>query len=138
MEPSETRYEKAEYVETTTGNKIHKRVVLAGSRNIRLSGKVIVRSGVVIRGDLAGVSIGKLSILSENSVIRPPHKKFKGGIAFFPLTIGDFVEIGQNCIVEAVSIGNCVRIGDNCQIVRKFLLTSLSSLDLCYCREEDA
>ncbi len=39
------------------------------------------------------------------------------GLAFFPLNIGDYVSIGDNSVIEAVSIGSYVYIGDGCIIV---------------------
>ena len=53
--------------------------VLCGSQNIVLSGKVIVHSGVVVRGDLANVRVGRHCIINEKAVIRPPFKKFSKG-----------------------------------------------------------
>eukprot|EP01098_Paradermamoeba_levis_P007933 TRINITY_DN3307_c0_g1_i1.p1 TRINITY_DN3307_c0_g1~~TRINITY_DN3307_c0_g1_i1.p1 ORF type:complete len:181 (-),score=33.44 TRINITY_DN3307_c0_g1_i1:227-769(-) len=122
MEPlPQTDEKKSDYLETHSGNKIHRRVYLGASKNIKL-GKVVVKSGVVIRGDICVVSIGKYSIIHENTVIRPPYKKFKGGIAFFPLTIGDHVTIGENSMIEAASIGSFVSIGKNCVISRRCIL----------------
>lgn len=36
---------------------------------------------------------------------------------YFQMKMGDFVTIGQNCIIEAVSIGNGSEIEDDCIIV---------------------
>jgi len=43
---------------------------------------------------------------------------YKGVFSFYPLKIGDFVEIGASCVVEAASIGSFVRIGRNCVVGR--------------------
>ena len=41
----------------------------------------------------------------------------RSSIAFFPITIGDNVVIGENCVIKAASIGSQVVIGKNCVIV---------------------
>jgi len=49
---------------------------------------------------------------------------------YYPVTIGDFVHVGEGSIVEAASIGSHVRIGKNCVIVRLlFCLFFLSLAD---------
>lgn len=63
-----------------SGNKVSKQTVLCGSQNIILVGKVIVQSDAIIRADLASVRTGRYCIISKNSVIRPPHKKFSHGL----------------------------------------------------------
>ncbi len=53
--------------------------VLCGSQNIVINGKSIVREGVIIRGDLANVRIGRQCVIDKKVVIRPPFKKFSKG-----------------------------------------------------------
>jgi len=115
-------YDKADYIETVTGNKVSRKSVLCGSMNIRLHGKTIIKAGAIIRGDLANVIVGRLSVIGENVVVRPSYKRFKGGIAFFPLTIGDNVIVGDNTVISAASIGSCVHIGKNCVIAKQCIL----------------
>lgn len=62
-----------------SGNKVSRQTVLCGSQNIVLSGKVIVQSDAIIRGDLANVRAGRYCIISKHAVIRPPFKKFSKG-----------------------------------------------------------
>lgn len=52
---------------------------MCGSQNIVLSGKVVVLEGVVVRGDLANVRVGRHCVVSSRAVIRPPFKKFSKG-----------------------------------------------------------
>ena len=88
-------YNKSEYIQTASGNKVSRQSVLCGSHNISLAGKSIVKPGVILRGDLQMLRIGKFVNIGEESVIRPPYKKWRGGnFAFFPLSIGDHVTIG--------------------------------------------
>uniref|UniRef100_A0A1A8BMM3 Dynactin subunit 5 n=1 Tax=Nothobranchius kadleci TaxID=1051664 RepID=A0A1A8BMM3_NOTKA len=117
MELSEIFYNKAEYIETASGNKVSRQSVLCGSQNIVLNGKTIVMNDCIIRGDLANVRVGRHCVVKSRSVIRPPFKKFSKGVAFFPLHIGDHVFIEEDCVVNAAQIGSYVHIGKNCVIV---------------------
>ncbi|KAE8579181.1 hypothetical protein XENTR_v10023937 [Xenopus tropicalis] len=117
MELSELLYNKSEYIETASGNKVSRQSVLCGSQNIVLNGKTIVMNDCIIRGDLANVRVGRHCVIKSRSVIRPPFKKFSKGVAFFPLHIGDHVFIEEDCVVNAAQIGSYVHIGKNCVIV---------------------
>ncbi|XP_066595775.1 dynactin subunit 5 [Prorops nasuta] len=127
MEPQDIYYNKAEYVETASGNKVSRQTVLCGSQNIVLHGKVIVQSDAIIRGDLSSVKVGRYCIISKNAVIRPPFKKFSKGVAFFPLAMGDHVFVGERAIINAALIGSYVYIGKNAIVGRKAILK-----DCCY------
>lgn len=120
-------YNKAEYVETASGNKVSRQTVLCGSQNIVLHGKVIVQSDAIIRGDLANVRTGRYCIISKRAVLRPPFKKFSKGVAFFPLFMGDHVFVGENSVVSAAMVGSYVYIGNNVVIGRRCVLK-----DCCY------
>lgn len=118
MDVTTQHYNKDEYVETASGNKVSRQTILCGSQNIILHGKVIVQSGAIIRGDLAAVRTGRYCVISKGSVVRPPYKQFSKGVAFFPLQIGDHVYIGEGAIVSAAQIGSYVYIGKNAIVVR--------------------
>ncbi|KAJ2400738.1 hypothetical protein GGI23_001850 [Coemansia sp. RSA 2559] len=126
MELEYTTYVRSDFIETDTGNKVSRKSLISGSQNIVLGGKTIVHSKCTIRGDLrragpshqAAVLIGRFCSLGENSVLRPPYKTYKGVFSYYPLKIGDHVDIGENTIVEAASIGSFVKIGKNCIIGR--------------------
>ncbi len=83
--------------------------------------QAVVGSGVLVRGDLAKVKIGKYCLILENCVIRPSFKILSGGLSFFPTQIGSYTHIGKNCVIEALKIGSFVHIGDNCIIVSPFV-----------------
>lgn len=104
MELGELLYNKSEYIETASGNKVSRQSVLCGSQNIVLNGKTIVMNDCIIRGDLANVRVGRHCVVKSRSVIRPPFKKFSKGVAFFPLHIGDHVFIEEDCVVNAAQI----------------------------------
>ncbi|XP_012270314.1 dynactin subunit 5 isoform X2 [Orussus abietinus] len=129
MEPPDIYYNKAEYVETASGNKVSRQTVLCGSQNIVLHGKVIVQSDAIIRGDLASVRTGRYCIISKNVVIRPPFKKFSKGIAFFPLQMGDHVFVGERAVVNAAVVGSYVYIGKNAVIGRRCILKDCSYIE---------
>ncbi|KAK4887563.1 hypothetical protein RN001_003834 [Aquatica leii] len=122
MEMQDTTYDKSEYVETASGNKVSRKTVLCGSQNIVLQGKVIIQSDAIIRGDLANVRTGRYCIISKEAVIRPPYKQFSKGVAFFPMTIGDHVYVGERSAVSAAIIGSYVYIGKNVVIGRRCVL----------------
>uniref|UniRef100_U5EWN1 Dynactin subunit 5 n=1 Tax=Corethrella appendiculata TaxID=1370023 RepID=U5EWN1_9DIPT len=122
MDVADTYYNKDEYVETASGNKVSRQTILCGSQNIVLHGKVIVQSGAIIRGDLAAVRTGRYCVISKEAVVRPPYKQFSKGVAFFPLHIGDYVFIGEGAVVSAAQIGSCVYIGKNAVIGRRCVL----------------
>ncbi|KAH1020218.1 hypothetical protein HUJ04_009923 [Dendroctonus ponderosae] len=122
MELENIYYNKHEYVETASGNKVCRQTVLCGSQNIILQGKVIIQADAIIRGDLANVKTGRDCIISKEAVLRPPYKKFSKGVAFFPLSIGDNVFIGEKTLINAAQIGSYVHIGKNCVIGRRCIL----------------
>ncbi|KAG1714456.1 Dynactin subunit 5 [Nymphon striatum] len=122
MELQDMYYNKAEYIETASGNKVSRQSVLCGSQNIVLQGKTIIQADCIVRGDLANIRMGRNCVISKGSVIRPPFKKFSKGVAFFPLQIGDNVFIGEDCVINAASIGSYVVIGKNCVIGRRCVL----------------
>ena len=122
MDFSDVYYNKDNYIETASGNKVSRHSVLCGSQNIVLNGKAIVEKGCVIRGDLANVRIGRNCVIKTRSVIRPPFKKFNKGVAFFPCVIGDHVFIEEDSVVNAAQIGSYVHIGKNCVIGRRCIL----------------
>ncbi|KAG8993144.1 hypothetical protein FRB94_010988 [Tulasnella sp. JGI-2019a] len=123
------RYNKADYIETDTGNKVSRRATIAGPQNIILGGKTIISSLAIIRGDLRRtgpghavvIQIGRYCLIGEGCNIRPPYKTYKGNFNYYPMKIGDFVHIGANTVVEAATIGNCVEIGKNC-LIGKFTI----------------
>ncbi|XP_031623219.1 dynactin subunit 5 [Contarinia nasturtii] len=119
MEIVPMTYDKEEYIETASGNKVSRKTVLCGSQNIVLNGKVIVQTGAIIRGDLSNVRTGRYCVISQKAVIRPAYKQFSTGIAFFPLVIGEHVYIGEGAVVSAASIGSYVYIGKNAIIGRR-------------------
>ena len=73
MELPDIPFNKAEYIETASGNRVSRASVLCGSQNIILNGKNIVQSEAIIRGDLANVRVGRHCVISSKAV--GTHKK---------------------------------------------------------------
>ncbi len=57
--------------------------------------QTILMEDCILRGDLAGIRIGKYCMINRGNVIRPSFKKFSKGFTFFPVHIGDHVMIEQ-------------------------------------------
>merc|ERR1719195_2533207 len=93
LEAEPTFYNKADYIQTAAKNKVSRQSFLCGSQNISLAGKSIVKPGVILRGDLQLLRIGKYVLIGDSAVLRPSYKKYKGNFAFLPMTIGDYVTI---------------------------------------------
>lgn len=81
-----------------------------------IEGKTIIQTGSVLRGDLAGITVGTFTIIREECVIRPSYMKQQGKLKYAKMSIGDNVYIDKDCIVCALKIGNNVQIGKNCVI----------------------
>eukprot|EP00954_Amorphochlora_amoebiformis_P000455 35117-Amorphochlora_amoeboformis.AAC.1 len=128
-EPPAIHFEKKAYIQTKLGNKISKRSILYGSAKIRVLGKTIVEPGVIIRGDLATVDLGKNCVICQNSVLRPPDQRLRGHRIFVPLKIGDhcIIEKGRLykiSVIQAAKIADFVQIGENCVIGKRCMISS--------------
>ncbi|MFH4978106.1 hypothetical protein AB6A40_004815 [Gnathostoma spinigerum] len=115
-------YDKSDYVETATGNKVNRKSTLCGSQNIILNGKCILMKDCIFRGDMNTIRTGKYCVVGERTVIRPSYKKFSKGLTFFPVHIGDHVFIENDCVVMAAQIGSFVHIGKEAIVGRSAVL----------------
>ena len=64
----------ADYVETSSGNRVSRSSVLCGAARIRLDGRTTVGHGATLRGDLARITLGRLTHIGARTVLRPCHK----------------------------------------------------------------
>ena len=55
MEEKITFYKSSDYIDIRKGNKLNKKTLIPGIKNIRHSGKFIIEEGCIIRGDLAKI-----------------------------------------------------------------------------------
>lgn len=110
---------------------IHKSAWVADSAqvigNVRLAEDSSVWFGVVIRGDMDAISVGRGSNIQDNSVLHADH-----GV---PLSIGDNVSVGHQVMLHGCTIGdgsligiqavilNGAKIGKNCLVGAGSLIT---------------
>jgi dynactin-5 len=117
-------------------NVIDPGVILLGDLRRSLLGSSASAGGGKSESDgQMAIVMGRYCRIGEDSVIRPPGKMTKGYVAemivwsslvdviprrvfnYYKLSISDCVDIGERCVVEALSIGRGVTIGDDCIIV---------------------
>lgn len=115
-------FTSSEYILTASGNKIAVNSILCGSHRIHMAGRSIIQPGVVLRGDLAVLRVGRYVSVGRGTTLRPAVKTSKAVFGYIPMTIGDYVTIGENCVIAAAAIGNNVVIGDNCVIGKRCIL----------------
>ncbi|KAF1359675.1 trimeric LpxA-like protein [Lizonia empirigonia] len=120
---------KGEYIETDSGNKVSRRAAITGTANITLGGKTVIMADVQLRGDLhptrsapsqsgrettpISINIGRCTVISTGSVIKPPARISRGQVHYYPMKIGDNVFVGPNSTISAISISSHVHIGAN-------------------------
>ncbi|KAF2740252.1 trimeric LpxA-like protein [Polyplosphaeria fusca] len=124
---------KGEYIETDSGNKVSRRSAITGTANITLGGRTVIMADVHLRGDLhptrsttstttsssskdvtpTSISIGRCTVISTGSTIKPPSRISRGAVHYYPMKIGDNVFVGPNCTISAISISSHVHVGAN-------------------------
>lgn len=102
------------FAKTKTLSFISRSSSLSGPQNIFMQGASIIHPGVVLRADMAKITLGKYCLVGKRVVLRPPSGMFPGGVGFLPMTVGDFVVFGEDCVVRAASIGSCVNVAARC------------------------
>lgn len=107
----------SQWVKTKTGHVIARQAVLNQTQRIKLVGKCVIAAGATLRADLSNVSCGELCFLGRESVLEPPSKTVQGVATYVPVSVGDFVTIGDSCRIEAAAIGSHVFIGDRVVVV---------------------
>jgi dynactin-5 len=113
-------YEAASYITTSTGNIVARSAVLQKAEAIEIpGGKCIIEKGCILHGDLAPVKLNRYVIIDENSILRPPLVACE---KYAPLTIGKYVYIGKNCLIESAVIGQGVSIGNECKLSPRCIL----------------
>ena len=95
--------------------------------NVRLAEDSSIWFGVVIRGDMDAISVGRGTNIQDNSVLHADH-----GV---PLTIGDNVSVGHQVMLHGCTIGdgsligiqavilNGAKVGKNCLVGAGSLIT---------------
>ncbi|KAI6178352.1 Dynactin 5 [Aphelenchoides besseyi] len=119
-------YDPNEFVTTSLSNKVSKSSQTFGTQAITLSGKTIIMDGVVLRGDLAHISVGSNCYIGSRTIIRSSYKKISSGVTYFPMRIGSRVIIEEDCVVMAAEIGNSIYIEKNCLIGHSVVIKDCS------------
>ncbi|CAM9245587.1 unnamed protein product [Ectocarpus sp. 13 AM-2016] len=111
-----------EYVKTRDGDIVFKKAHVHGLHNLFLMGRSIIMPGVIIRGELQEIRIGRYSVVGEGTVIRPAYRieqeESNLKCRFTPLSVGSHTYIGKSCVIESAGIGCNVRIEDGCVLGR--------------------
>ena len=94
---------------------------------MKIKGKCIVRSNVIIRGEYSSIVIGRYVHINEGCVVRPgivpiTDSSNQDIAKAIPMTIGSHVSIGKKCVVEAAWIGTNVIVGDGCVISKRVII----------------
>ena len=84
------------FIQTESGNIISKLAKICSSKSIQLQGNCIITDKTILRGDLKSsnwsIIIGKYCKL-DGCQVKPPCKTYKGVFSYYPIKIGDYVEI---------------------------------------------
>lgn len=96
-----------------SGNKVSRKAAITGTANITLGGKTVIMADVQLRGDLKptrpmpsqsgkettpiSINIGRCTVISTGSVIKPPARISRGQVHYYPMKIGDNVFVGKCC-----------------------------------------
>ncbi len=82
--------------------------------HIKVKDYNLLEDGVILRGDLAQISLENNAILCENVIIHPSLNQINAPYEYKQIQIGKYTYIGKNSIISSLNIGNYVYIGENC------------------------
>ncbi|KAL8437951.1 hypothetical protein ACSSS7_000601 [Eimeria intestinalis] len=115
-------YAPSGFISTASGTRVSRKTLLFGSQNVTIAGTSVLNDGVVLRGDLAAMRLGRFVWLGKNTVLQPCSCRSKRQLQHVPMTVGDCCMVGDDCVVQAASLGSCVEIGPRCVIGNRCLL----------------
>ncbi|OEH78914.1 dynactin [Cyclospora cayetanensis] len=121
-----TFYGPSGFISTASGTRVSRKTLLFGSQNITIAGASVLNDGVVLRGDLASLRLGRFVWVGRNTLLQPCSCRSKGQVQHVPMTVGDCCIIGDDSVVQAASVGACVEIGPRCVIGNRCLLKDFS------------
>ena len=108
---------------SATHNYVSRSADLRGSQQVELRGRSVVEHGVVIRGDLSWVRLGRYAHVNTDSLIQPPALPHVAADAkYAPVTIGAHTWIGKGVKSEAAAIGSYCWIGDGAVLGARAML----------------
>jgi carbonic anhydrase/acetyltransferase-like protein (isoleucine patch superfamily) len=82
--------------------------------NVTFIAAVVIDESAMLRGDLAKISLGSYGYVGARTVIKPSFIKTKALFDPLPTSLGDYVAISSDCVIESVAIGCCVLIEEGC------------------------
>jgi len=118
-------FDKKEYIESNTGNKICKSSTILTPQALEIPhGRCIIKANVTLRTDLAPLKLDKYVYIDEETSVIPPAVANADMLAkrYIPMSIGSYSYIGRFCTVEASSIGLGCYISDNCILSSRCIL----------------
>ena len=124
-------YDPRTFITTAKGSKISRYTVLIGHSQIVLQRNVVLHPEVIIRADLAKVTIGRYVHVARGALLRPSYSMRRVNargeptvkkLRFSDFTVGDFTTIGEQALVEARTVGEGVYIGKKAIIGRGSVL----------------
>ncbi len=126
----EIEYDPKRFITTAKGLRLHRNCILPGPAHIKLTGRDIFRQNCIIRGDLATIRTGKYCFFNEQCVLHPSFRVTSNmQVAMVPMSIGNYVIIGEETIISGQAIGDKVMVGKRCVIVS----TDLKPQCVCAC-----
>jgi dynactin 5 len=119
-----------DYIKTTTHNFISRQATIEGARQVGIQGRSIVHSGVIFRGDLGVIRIGRYVWIDSDTMLAPaPPLRSSPDTKRLPLLIGNHTQIGKDCFIEASAIGSMVRIGNNAMLGERCVIKDCCIID---------
>lgn len=127
------------YIKTAAQNYISREAHIYGPRNVEMKGKSIILPSAYIRGDFAAVRIGRYCKIGKGSVLRPCYNldadtenkppsnnnnnnKTSKATKFTPLFVGNYTQVGSDCVIEASSIGSNVHVGNDVVVGKRCVI----------------
>jgi dynactin-5 len=101
------------YIKTITGNFVSRNADISETRNVEIKGRSWIEEGVVIRGDLARIRMGRYCRISTGTILEPAPATASSQGPHAPVSIGSHTLIGPNCHIRAAAIGSYCWIGSD-------------------------
>ena len=110
------KHSEEDYIVTASGNFVARGATLQGAQRVELKGRSVVSAGVVLRGDLAAIRVGRYTFIDTGTVITPPavlpFASAQQQAAYAPVSVGAHTTLGAQCDIQAAAIGSYNLIGD--------------------------
>lgn len=94
-----------DYIKTMTHNFVSRKAVIEGAKRVEIKGRSILHRGVMVRGDLQIVKIGRYCEIGASTSLEPPENPFQKDKRV-PMIIGSHTHIGKECSIRGAAIGS--------------------------------